>query len=69
LIDFKGLESPFNAVFIRAPSITGFGKDVEVLSEYNGVIIAAREKNMIALAFHPELTDDPRIHDYFLSFF
>jgi 5'-phosphate synthase pdxT subunit len=69
LIDFKGLDSPFNAVFIRAPSITGFGKDVEVLSEYNGVIIAAREKNMIALAFHPELTDDPRIHDYFLSFF
>jgi len=67
LIDFKGLDSPFNAVFIRAPSITWFGKDVEVLSEYNGVIIAARQKNMLVLAFHPELTDDPRIHNYFLK--
>jgi len=67
LIDFKGLDSPFNAVFIRAPSITLFGKDVEVLSEYNGVIIAARQKNILALAFHPELTDDPRIHNYFLK--
>jgi 5'-phosphate synthase pdxT subunit len=67
LIDFKGLDSPFNAVFIRAPSITGFGKNVEVLSEYNGVIIAARQKNLLALAFHPELTDDPRIHHYFLK--
>lgn len=67
LVDFKGLDSPFNAVFIRAPSITAFGKDVEVLSKYNDVIIAAREKNMLALAFHPELTDDPRIHHYFLK--
>jgi 5'-phosphate synthase pdxT subunit len=68
-VEFKGLDSPFNAVFIRAPSITEVGKDVEVLSKYNDVIIAAREKNMLALAFHPELTDDPRIHHYFLSFF
>jgi len=67
LVDFKGLDSPFNAVFIRAPSITGFGKNVEVLSEYNGVIIAARQKNLLALAFHPELTDDSRIHHYFLK--
>jgi 5'-phosphate synthase pdxT subunit len=67
LVDFKGLESPFNAVFIRAPSITGFGENVEVLSEYRGIIIAARQKNMLALAFHPELTDDPRIHHYFLK--
>lgn len=66
-VDFKGLDSPFNAVFIRAPSITEFGENVEVLSEYNGVIIAARQKNMLALSFHPELTDDPRIHHYFLK--
>ncbi|MDO8724864.1 MAG: pyridoxal 5'-phosphate synthase glutaminase subunit PdxT [Candidatus Methanoperedens sp.] len=67
LIDFKGFDSPFNAVFIRAPSITWVGKDVEILSEYKGVIIAARQKNMLSLAFHPELTDDPRIHNYFLK--
>jgi len=66
-IDFKGFDSPFNAVFIRAPSITGSGTNVEVLSKYNGVIIAARQENILALAFHPELTDDTRIHDYFLK--
>lgn len=66
-VGFKGLDSPFNAVFIRAPSITWLGEYVEVLSEYKGVIIAARQKNMLALAFHPELTDDPRIHHYFLK--
>jgi len=67
LVSFKGLDSPFNAVFIRAPSITGLGKDVEVLSKYNDVIIAAKERNILALSFHPELTDDPRIHHYFLK--
>jgi 5'-phosphate synthase pdxT subunit len=67
LVEFKGLDSLFNAVFIRAPSITGFGENVEVLSEYRGIIIAARQKNMLVLAFHPELTDDPRIHHYFLK--
>jgi 5'-phosphate synthase pdxT subunit len=66
-VDFKGLGSPFNAVFIRAPAITGCGKDVEILSECSGLIVAAREKNMLALAFHPELTDDLRIHHYFLK--
>lgn len=65
-VDFKGLASPFNAVFIRAPCITECGKDVEILSRYNGSIVAARQKNMLALAFHPELTDDLRIHHYFL---
>ena len=66
-VDFKGLSSPFNAVFIRAPCITQAGKDVEVLSKYNGFIVAAQEKNMLALAFHPELTGDLRIHRYFLD--
>ncbi len=66
-VDFKGLELPFNAVFIRAPAITGCGKDVEILSECSGLIVAAREKNMLVLAFHPELTDDLRIHHYFLK--
>lgn len=67
LIDFKGFTAPFNAVFIRAPCITEPGKDVEVLSKYSGFIVAARQRNMLALAFHPELTDDLRIHQYFLK--
>lgn len=66
-VDFKGLAAPFNAVFIRAPCITAVGKNVEVLSSHNGCIIAARQKNMLALAFHPELTEDLRIHRYFLK--
>jgi len=65
MIDFVGLKEPFRALFIRAPCITDCGKNVEILSKYNGVIVAARENNFLALAFHPELTDDPRIHHYF----
>lgn len=66
-VDFKGFTSPFNAVFIRAPCITQAGKGVEILSKYNGSIVAARQKNILAFAFHPELTDDLRIHRYFLK--
>ncbi len=66
-VDFKGLAKPFNAVFIRAPCITGTGKGVEILATYNGTIVAARQENMLALAFHPELTGDARIHHYFLK--
>ena len=65
-VNFKGMAAPFNAVFIRAPCITEAGKDVEILSTHSGFIVAARQKNMLALAFHPELTDDLRIHHYFL---
>lgn len=66
-VDFKGFISPFNAIFIRAPCITKCEKDVEILSKHNGFIVAARQKNMLALAFHPELTEDFRIHHYFLK--
>lgn len=67
LVDFKGFASPFNAVFIRAPCIAEAGEDVEILSTCNGFIVGARQKNLLALAFHPELTDDLRIHHYFLK--
>lgn len=66
-VDFKGLTMPFNAVFIRAPCITEAGNNVEILSTCGGIIVAARQENMLALAFHPELTDDLRIHRYFLK--
>lgn len=67
LIDFKGFDEPFKAIFIRAPSITGCANEVEILSKYNDSIVAARQKNILALAFHPELTDDFRIHYFFLK--
>jgi 5'-phosphate synthase pdxT subunit len=61
------LGGPFNAVFIRAPAIITAGKDVEVLAKLEDFIVAARQGNILALAFHPELTEDTRIHEYFLS--
>jgi 5'-phosphate synthase pdxT subunit len=67
MIGFVGLKEPFRALFIRAPSIIDCGKGVEILSKYNGIIVAAKQNNLLALAFHPELTDDPRIHHYFLK--
>jgi len=66
-VDFKGFDSPYNAVFIRGPCIKECGDDVEILSKHNGLIVAARQDNMLALAYHPELTDDFRIHNYFLK--
>ncbi len=66
-LEFKGLDTPFNAVFIRAPAITEADREVELLSKHNGFIVAARQKNLLALAFHPELTGDLRIHHYFLK--
>ncbi|MCZ7373066.1 MAG: pyridoxal 5'-phosphate synthase glutaminase subunit PdxT [Candidatus Methanoperedens sp.] len=66
-VDFKDIGAHFNAVFIRAPCITEAGKDVEILSKCKGSIVAARQKNLLALAFHPELADDLRIHQYFLK--
>lgn len=67
LVCFNEFKEPFNAIFIRAPGITECGNDVEILSKYNDSIVAARQKNMLALAFHPELSDDYRIHHYFLK--
>ena len=58
---------PVRAVFIRAPIITAANGDVEVLATHEGRIVAARQRNMLALAFHPELTDDSRLHEYFVK--
>lgn len=61
-------EEPMHAVFIRAPAITGHGPDVEVLAEtHDGTIVAAREGNQLAAAFHPELSGEPRFHRLLLD--
>lgn len=59
---------PFEAVFIRAPKIKKTGKDVEILAEYRGEPIMCREGNILISTFHPELTNDTRVHKYFLNF-
>lgn len=53
--------------FIRAPYMESVGDGVEVLTVTNGQITAARQKNVLVTAFHPELTSDLRVHDYFLK--
>jgi 5'-phosphate synthase pdxT subunit len=59
---------PLHAVFIRAPLITEAGPAVKVLAQIEGKgIVAAREGHLLVTAFHPELTDDVRMHRYFMS--
>ena len=58
-------DAPIPLVFIRAPLIKSVGKDVSVLCEINGNIVAAKQNNMLATSFHPEFTDDLRVHKYF----
>ena len=66
-LSVDGLVDPFHAVFIRAPLIDEVGADVEVLAAVDGRPVAVRDGPVLATAFHPELTDDSRIHD--LAFF
>ena len=60
-------EEPIRAVFIRAPYILEVKPKVKVLAEVEGKIVMARQDNMLVSAFHPELTDDLRIHQYFIE--
>ncbi len=61
-------EMPFHTVFIRAPIIEEVGAGVEVLARLpEGICVAARQGNLLACAFHPELTEDLRFHRYFLD--
>lgn len=65
-LDVKGIATPLRAVFIRAPLIKEVGENVEVLSVYKGEIVTARQGNMLAASYHPELTDDYRLHELFI---
>jgi 5'-phosphate synthase pdxT subunit len=60
-------EPPLRAVFIRAPWISEHGPGVEILAEVDGHAVAAREGRILAVAFHPELSDDTRLHERFLA--
>jgi len=60
-------DKPFRAVFIRAPTITRVWNGTKVWAEYKDTIIGTKKENILALTFHPELSDDLRIHEYFLA--
>lgn len=59
--------SKFNGVFIRAPTIIEVGNNVETISKFNNEIVAVKQDNILATAFHPELTSDVSLHKYFLN--
>jgi pyridoxal 5'-phosphate synthase pdxT subunit len=67
-VAIRGLgDEPVRAVFIRAPWIEEAGDGVEILAEVDGHAVVARQDNTLVAAFHPELTDDLRLHAYFLA--
>lgn len=66
-LQVKGIDREVRAVFIRAPLITATGPDVEVLATYREQVVAARQGHLLTTSFHPELTDDYRMHEYFLD--
>jgi 5'-phosphate synthase pdxT subunit len=63
----RDCEKPLRGIFIRAPWIDDAGPDVEVLAEVDGHPVLARQGRVLVAAFHPELTDDTRIHELFLN--
>jgi pyridoxal 5'-phosphate synthase pdxT subunit len=66
-LGIEGEEAPFRAIFIRAPWITEAGPGVDILAEVDGHPVLAREDRILVASFHPELTDDTRIHERFLK--
>ena len=66
-LDVKGFDSPYRAVFIRAPAIVGWQEEVDVLARIEDMAVAVKEENLMGLAFHPELTGDLRFHEIFLA--
>jgi 5'-phosphate synthase pdxT subunit len=68
LKDVTGTDHPYHAVFIRAPLIESISGDAQAISKLaDGRIVAAVQGKLLATSFHPELTDDTRFHEYFLS--
>jgi 5'-phosphate synthase pdxT subunit len=66
-LELPGDETPLRAVFIRAPWVEDVGPGVEVLAEVDGHPVLARDGRYLVASFHPELTDDTRLHELFLE--
>ncbi|MGZ4683913.1 MAG: pyridoxal 5'-phosphate synthase glutaminase subunit PdxT [Acidimicrobiales bacterium] len=66
-LPITGLDRPLHAVFIRAPLVERVGADVEVLAAVDGRPVCCRQGAVMVSSFHPELSDDPRLHELFLS--
>jgi pyridoxal 5'-phosphate synthase pdxT subunit len=67
-LEVEGIgDEPLRAVFIRAPWVRRHGPGVEAIASYDGHPVAVRGEGVLACAFHPELTDDPRMHALFMA--
>lgn len=66
-VDVSGLDTPFHAVFIRAPKVERVAAGVQVLAALDDVPVLARQRHVLVAAFHPELTDDQRVHAMFVD--
>jgi len=66
-LELEGDAEPLRGVFIRAPRVREAGADVEVLAEHAGEPVLLREGRFLVASFHPELTDDTRVHERFLE--
>ena len=66
-LDLAGEDKPLRGVFIRAPRVEATGDDVEVLAELDGKPVLLRQGRFLVATFHPELTDDTRVHELFLD--
>lgn len=66
-VDINGDQFQIEGVFIRAPKIEANSTEASTFAEYNGSAVIVRQKNMLASAFHPELTDNTKVHEYFVS--
>jgi 5'-phosphate synthase pdxT subunit len=63
----EGDEEPLRGIFIRAPRVVDVGPQVEIVAEHGGVPVLLREGRFLVASFHPELTDDTRVHERFLA--
>jgi 5'-phosphate synthase pdxT subunit len=66
-LDIEGFDRPMHAVFIRAPAVERVGPGVEVLAKVDGAPVLCASGSVLVAAFHPELTDDLRVHKLLLS--
>ena len=66
-VSIKGIDEPVLGVFIRAPIVTVLGEGVEVLSVYDDKVVAVRGGAILGTSFHPELTSDTRLHQWFCA--
>ena len=65
-LELVGEEAPLRGVFIRAPRLRSIGPDIEVLAEHDGEPVLLRDGDILVASFHPELTEDTRVHELFL---